>query len=244
MDMARLKQLIQIWEEEFQEPLQEKVLMPTVPVDIKKGCILFIGLNPSFNNNFVRGHLPKGEKNPESYFSFSNREHFDPKVDVDLTVSTKKNYPYFIKFRKASEVLGKDWEHLDLFFWRGTSQGDFTNRFCRNENQISGFCKKQMEMSFQMIEEAKPICIVVANAFASKIFIKVRKQYVLFANQKGCFEYDIKGKKTPIFFSSMLTGGRALDNHSYLRLIWHMAKVLRIEKDFNKVWKELDVHVS
>lgn len=238
MNMARFKKLMEIWEEEFQEPLQEKVLMPTVPVDIKKGCILFIGLNPSFNNNFVTSHLPKGE-NPESYFSFSNRAHFDPKVDVDLTISAKEKHPYFNKFKKASEILGKDWEHLDLFFWRSTSQVEFKNNFCENENKISGFCKKQMEISFRMIEEAEPICIVVANAFASRIFIKVRQQTVVFAQQKGCFEDFIKGKRTPLFFSSMLTGGRALDNHSYLRLLWHIATVLGIEKDFNKVWKKI-----
>jgi len=236
MDKVWFNKLIEIWKEEFQEPLTEKVLMPLVPVNIKKGCILFIGLNPSFKNDFVRGHLPKGENNPESYFSFSNREHFDPKVDVYLTVNAKKNYPYFNKFRKASEVLGEDWEHLDLFFWRGTSQGDFINRFCPNENQISRFCKKQMEISLEMIGEAEPICIVVANAFASRIFITDQKQSLVFDQQKGCFEYDIKGKKTPLFFSSMLTGG-ALDNHSYLRLLWHMATVLRIEIDFKKVWE-------
>jgi hypothetical protein len=33
-------------------------------------------------------------------------------------------------------------------------------------------------------------------------------------------------KNVPIFFTSMLTGQRALDNGSYERLIWHMKFVL------------------
>lgn len=43
-----------------------------------------------------------------------------------------------------------------------------------------------------------------------------------FDPQVGHNYYDIDGNAIPIFFASMLTGQRALDNYSFERLQWHL----------------------
>jgi hypothetical protein len=98
---------------------------------------------------------------------------------------------------------------------------------------LKPFGQKQLEISLRMIEEAKPICIVVANALASDIYLKNRNPR--FMPSRGCYEADIDGRSVPLFFSSMLTGQRALDRHSRKRLVWHVGRELDKAVDFSKL---------
>jgi hypothetical protein len=98
---------------------------------------------------------------------------------------------------------------------------------------LKPFGQKQLEISLRMIEEAKPICIVVANALASDIYLKNRNPR--FMPSRGCNEADIDGRSVPLFFSSMLTGQRALDRHSRKRLVWHVGRELDKAVDFSKL---------
>ena len=93
-----------------------------------------------------------------------------------------------------------------------------------------------MEISKQIIEEAKPKIIVVNNSLARRFlgFDKGEKNEQVYYEWIGFdfkFDDDIGTHRiinnemlngTPVFFTSMLTGQRALDNGSYERLIWHI----------------------
>jgi hypothetical protein len=103
------------------------------------------------------------------------------------------------------------------------------------------FIYKQLEISKQVIELARPKIIVVNNSLARK-YLGLDKNIDRNENIWMNFTFDFDPnigtylisegvlKNTPVFFTSMLTGQRALDRGSYERLMWHINFVL--EKNF------------
>ena len=96
-----------------------------------------------------------------------------------------------------------------------------------NESTLE-FIVKQLEMSKSMLELIKPSIIVVNNSLARTLlgFDRGWLNYTFEFNDdfgthiitnKDSLLYGV-----PVFFTSMLTGQRALDKGSYRRLIWHI----------------------
>lgn len=176
--------------------------------EVNKNAILFIGFNPSFLENSQKG---------SHFYSHGNAEDM---------------HPYFKKFPKIS----KDWSHLDLLYFRETNQ-KYIWELLKENNGIE-FVNNQLQLSKEMILKAEPKIIVVSNTMARKFMgfekSKDRKEGVwmdfdsLLDNDLGTHRLtntELKG--TPIFFTSMLTGQRALDNGSFERLVWHINFVLK-----------------
>lgn len=88
--------------------------------------------------------------------------------------------------------------------------------------------QKQLKISIAIIEKSKPKVIIVSNAYARDLLIGEYQIRTVFDKNIGTHKivnnYDLEG--TPVFFTSMLTGQRALDNGSYDRLVWHINYVL------------------
>ena len=216
--------LLKIWDEEFID--KKNLILPLVPMIPQKDCLLFIGLNPSFNIKGLKKLMMDEIYDPETYFWWESRENFDPERDVNRQKKAYREYPYFARFREISKHSNIPWDHVDLFFWRQTSQKDFKKLILADtkSKSLNNFGKSQLEISSAIIEDASPRCIVVANAFASDIY---KDHFSLeFSNKEGCYKQEIAGKTIPVFLSSMLTGQRALDNYSYERLRWHLSKTL------------------
>ena len=107
------------------------------------------------------------------------------------------------------------------------------------------FINAQLEISFEIIEKAKPKIIVVSNALASEFFGKMKPKHTKyfdriwrgfdldfekdFDNELGCYWVHFGDLKIPIVFSGMLSGQRALDIGSLERLKWQIKRIL-----FNK----------
>jgi hypothetical protein len=194
---------------------------PLLPKIIKKNAILFIGINPSFSN----------KRNED----ISNNEiEFYPCISDE----EKKIY-YFERFKDiASFSNNVEWTHLDLFFLRETNQKVIEQLSYDNID----FLQAQIDISFEIIKRASPRIIVVANSFASEFFGKKKQKHLPcfekiwmgydfdfkndFDNELGTYKIKIEKKDTPIFFSGMLSGQRALDLGSYERLKWHIKRVL------------------
>jgi hypothetical protein len=100
------------------------------------------------------------------------------------------------------------------------------------------FIWEQLEVSKQILEKTIPKALVVCNTKARLLLEKDK-----IANTNLWMDYDfgeieddlgtfrMKTKTSnlynvPIFFSSMLTGQRALDNGSYERLKWQIKRAL------------------
>lgn len=191
--------------------------------EIIKNSILFIGINPSFAKNSKREH--------KSYFI---------NLDQDAKSSSQgKVYTYFKKFVDITSRINEDekitqhmeWSHMDLLFFRETKQ-DYINKLMK-ENEGTEFISEQLKIAKKIILKSNPKLIVVSNTKA-RDFLKTK-------NEEISMGFDFKFDKVlgtekiinepilnnvPIFFTSMLTGQRALDKGSYERLIWHMKFVL------------------
>lgn len=212
------QEIIKVWNEE-----NISKLVPQFYGKIKTGCLLIIGLNPSFSKKGYRTFLtdtPHEDilKNLEKGFLF---KEFDRQKDKGKAIKkfiaieklSMEKYSYYIKFSELAKSLELHWEHIDLFFIRDTKQQSLEYQYKKGNKSLS----KQLKLSYKLIRASKPKLIVVANAFASKIFQNDHK--LNWDNNLGTYIYK---DSIPIFLSSMLTGQRSLDNGSYERLKWHL----------------------
>lgn len=183
--------------------------------------ILFIGINPAYKDG-------------------------DPSMKNWYTQEQSLNYPYFKVFRTIEESLFKDynrsisWTHIDLMVFRETDQKFIETTLFKDPRGLD-FITEQLTIAKKRIEHIQPKIIVVSNALARILmgkdrFTKNGKEHNVWMDFK--FEFDkekgtdkildsVEFPNTHVFFTSMLTGQRALDNGSKERLIWHINQVLK-----------------
>lgn len=190
-----------------------------VPCEIKKGGILFLGINPSFDEEEFK-------KKPDA------GKVFYPLYD-------EKPHKYFTKFIDIANDLKESWSHIDLLFVRETDQKAVGKLLSGNVD----FFYRQLLISKRIIELAKPNVIVVNNTLA-RLFLgyhqNEEKDKDVWIGFNFDFDENLGTEKiinheilsgTPVFFTSMLTGQRALDTGSYRRLKWHINFVLDKQKN-------------
>jgi hypothetical protein len=194
-----------IWDKAKYDSIESKNRGFAVQDDIEYNSLMFIGINPSYNG--IPGNL------------FYENSHGE-------------THKYFKKFIEISFEVGLNWSHLDLLFLRETNQKEVKSL---GENSLGHiFYDEQLKISKKIIETTKPKIIVVNNTFARDLLHSQS-----FTTPKYDFEFDQKiGTErivnneilngVPIFFTSMLTGQRALDLGSYKRLIWHIKHVMKM----------------
>jgi len=237
---------------------------PILYPEFKTKGLLFIGLNPSAKFDALAelelGEvLEKKNKKEKKEMIDKRATEIEGKLNraqnnlkknwiIELERKAIDGYDYYQKFRDIADELKTDFQHIDLFFFRDTSQEDAKKTIgykeLEKECDVMGTGKKkvavnkfavvQLEVAKAMIEEINPRVIVVVNALASDIINccvnckdkEGKKENKLFEVDTGSFDvcgYDFLklGKKSyPIIFSSMLSGQRALDRHSLRRLKW------------------------
>jgi len=177
---------------------------------VTKNSILFISMNPS---------LPKDEKNGgncEGYVFY----------DIHNNV-----HPFW---RALNELYGKLDDpkpllsHHDLLFIRETSQKKVLS--LKNEKKLKNFFDCQLQISKEIINDSKPVLIVVLNAGARTLFEELFDKELCapsYDKDLGAYIYNIGGKKTPVLFSGMLSGQHSLDIGSRESLIWHINYILK-----------------
>ncbi len=191
--------------------------------------LLFLGINPSFDE--------KGERIKDAYSRPKNRE--------------EKHHPYFRSFLDFEDVLrnkykweGK-WTHFDVFAFRQTNQKYIETDLLTNPEAIS-FLYDQLMIARERILHIQPKVIVVSNALV-RMFMGKERTKPENGEETGIwmgfrYEFDpkigtdvimepIELKGTKVFFSSMLSGQRALDKGSKESLVWHVAKVLGLKME-------------
>lgn len=164
--------------------------------EIIENSILFIGINPSFSK----------KASAASYFHNS--------------LQTEKEYFYFSKFQTIAQKVDLSWTHLDLLFLRETNQHLIKDLYFSKDAKISKIINDQLDLSHTIIEKSKPRIIIISNAFAREIFRFKTIFCPTFGTHKIIENSSLNN--IPVFFTSMLSGQRALDNGSFERLIWHV----------------------
>lgn len=201
-------QVKEIWTNEEFLNIDRNVLSRgyIIPDEVSTDSILFLGINPSYSDN------------------------------NDNQIANQKPIPYFNRFIEISGTISIPWTHTDLLFFRETTQNYI--HFILKSEMGRRFIFEQLKISKQIIILSKPKVIVVSNTKArefmgfDKNLERTRGVWMDFD-----FEFDenlgthkvvndSQLENVPVFFTSMLSGQRALDNGSYQRLIWHIKYVL------------------
>jgi hypothetical protein len=196
-----------------------------------KNQLLFIGLNPSFSDNLIKGY--NGTKDEYNNF-FQSRELGDVEIKEIIKVHEEsiKNYPYFSKFEAIANDTGKAFAHIDLFHCRRTSQSELVKilenkhsekKLDKKDSEI--FINKSVEILNELINQIKPKIIIVENAKTRDI---LSKHFPSITDIHDTYGTPLLNNKIPIFYTSMLTGQRALDLGSYHRLVWHIKHCISI----------------
>ena len=188
----------EIWNNETYSTIETVRRGYAVQDDIHLNALLFIGINPSMYGSIGR--------------IFYQNSHGE-------------THKYFKKFIDVSKDADMPWSHIDLLFLRETDQKN-VKQLMRDKIGHE-FLMKQLAVSKEIIELAKPQLIVINNTFARELF----QFKTVFDEQIGTHRIfgNIALEATPVFFTSMLTGQRALDLGSYERLKWHIKQVKRIQ---------------
>lgn len=181
--------------------------------EITNPDVLFVGINPSYtDNSIIHTFYTKEEVKEISYFKA------------------------FEKLANATEIEDLSWTHLDLLVCRETKQANINEVLLKTKEGID-FVYQQLLVSKQLLEQINPKIMVVSNTMARRLLGKEKTKN---ANKwlDYNFEFDKKigtniiteGKLqgTPVFFSSMLSGQRALDNGSKERMIWQIGRTLNL----------------
>ncbi|MBP7139408.1 MAG: hypothetical protein KBA47_00545 [Caldisericia bacterium] len=215
------KEIISIWEK-YPEKIRGENL-PLVYPFFNKGELLFIGCNPSLR------------KNSKEDFKF-NLSKIDNLLKFEKQNQQNPKDQYFGKFVKIANSIGLTWNHIDLFYYRETNQNKFKEKILNNPkakvknfNDFNDFGKDQIKFSINLINKINPKIILVANAFSSSLIKTLLKERIKYSKEEGYHLLELNSKEIPIFFSSMISGQRALDDHSFERLVWHMKESLKKE---------------
>ena len=170
--------------------------------------LLFVGLNPAFKTN------------PGSSFNNS----------ID-------KYPYFKPFPEIYDKCDfkNGFSVLDILAVRCTAQSTIRDAINKN-NDFKEFCQRQFDVFKKMVCEARPKVIVVCNAYARQWMQNSdfnNSAFDFYGFDKNIGTWRIKGNneldRTPVLFTSMLTGQRALDKGSLERLEWQIKHISNID---------------
>lgn len=172
------------------------------PELLRPGSLLFVGINPSYT---------EADKEIRYYNAHDG------------------NHPYFRPFKQIAQETGLPWSHLDMLFHRETEQKAI-NQLLKKPHGVE-FIWQQLQISRQLLDAAHPAVIVVCNTKARE-FLGFNQQ----TDKKHWLGLDFEWDETlgtyryqgiPTFFTSMLSGQRALDSGSHRRLVWHIKRALK-----------------
>jgi hypothetical protein len=219
---------------------------PMIYDELSKSDILFVGVNPSFIDtdkslHFVKINCMKNDST--AYLSNLKKSNFEALFyDLDSVNSNiktlgdihkvfRQNYSYFKKFNHIADQLNVTIEHLDLLPVRETSQKLVVKLLSQNQE----FTNACFDIFLSALKQISPKAIIIENSFIRDLLINSSHPEI-----RNYFpSYDFKSFKssdvgTPInkygmavYYTSMLTGQRAIDLGSYNRLIWSLNKFLK-----------------
>ena len=166
---------------------------------------------------------------PVSFFKWSNIFANPALIDDCIEVENYAYTNYALYFGRSIEIakkVGLDWQHIDLFLYKETSQNNFMSRV-RNNGVLNEFGMDQIRLFEDILVQIEPKCVVVTNATGSEILREYIKNDLSWDTERGFHWFMRDSKKIPVLFSSMLSGQRALDRWSYERLVWHIGQAVK-----------------
>ena len=195
------KEYDSLWEDYKGLPLTENGY--DIVDHLYKDTVLFVGLNPAIDRVSVLGKRTFGDLKPDAYSYFRTITNIANSVGISL------------------------YSYLDLLGIRNNSQAIIRGNV-HKDSKYKGFCEQQVDIAVRAMRMAKPRVIVVCNAFARDLLNEHDGFKTVFDDQIGTDVIVSRNEleRTPVFFTSMLSGRHSLDVGSRERLIWHIKQVL------------------
>lgn len=222
------RKILAVWQKHF--GTRDDIYAPIFYDDFKRGGILFIGMNPSFNPKGMRPILRGTEfekLNFESFSKWSSAASDPAHVDTSIRIGrlVHDEYAFFKRMHEIAKECNTHFQHIDLFVYRQTNQNEFLPLIRDKKRVLNEFGRDQLDIFLEALKEIHPEAIVVSNAGSSGIIREQFKDKLSFDEVRGFHWLTLDRERVPIFFSSMLSGQRALDTGSYERLKWHVAQI-------------------
>lgn len=189
------------------------------PTEIETPTLVFIGLNAAYT---IRDQKATHEEEITD-----SRILLDPNGRSILCGGDTEcpESPYFGAFNKFIEDTQlPSWTSVDIFAVKHTDQS-LVKQVLGLDDKWTDFANKQFQIFMELLAMIDPPVIVVPNAYASrKLHVKLNVSEM--SPEYGCHFMPLNGRQVPIFFSSMLTGQRAMDVYSRERLIYQVRKMI------------------
>ncbi len=155
-----------IWRKNFSA--KPSVLAPLYYDKLRRDSLLFIGLNPSFNeqniSSFIRSCHPERDPCPRVQFSWKIDQPFDRSICLEEQRYSKKAYKkyYGLHDKIAGDV---EWEQLDIFRFRESKKAALKDV----RTQHKGFDEESQDLFVEVFCSLQPKLVVVINAEAVKL---------------------------------------------------------------------------
>ncbi|MCM3390600.1 hypothetical protein M3649_21180 [Ureibacillus chungkukjangi] len=249
------KEIFNFWENDYALSSKKENYhnyLPGFLTDLKERTLTIIGCNPSLNKNGYKNCFAGTPYENTDFLETISRakntnfaDNFSSNVqnlhNIEKHIVNKHQYASTLR-KFANDIGIQDFDNdvtlLDLFFIRDTNQKNIEKRV-RNKDVLTTFATEQIKIMMTALNVTNPDIILIPNAFASNIFIKANSNKISIKQigELRFFTLDLAKKQVPIFFSSMISGKRALDTFSLQRLTWDMtntlSKIRNGDLDFN-----------
>lgn len=233
------RKLLELWSETAVHELPTK-RCPLIYPSMRKGCLLFVGLNPSYTVSGDSFMLEGKEYSFDKHFRWNEKTFKEEFLEKELNRLRSKEIiysaPYFTPLTQIAQNCGLHFEHIDLFAVRETKQGVLRKSLEIEEvkgggMRISDFAQRQIDIAFELMTKLEPKLIMVVNALAARLFLTECERsgrLMIFNDERGYHVTTSDFRQVPVFFSGMLSGQRALDRFSRERLSWHAKRAISI----------------
>lgn len=194
--------------------------------------ILFIGLNPAFQDN---------NKNINFSFTppFSGERMNEIAVDNENS-KTKGKSNYYAKFYNvlhdiSDELINegssqKKFEHCDMFLMRETNSKIVKQMVEKKEGGLNQFGLEQIDVLKSYIEDAKPSIIIVPNAMSADYYQKYVLENQSINKEKGVYYTEINKRKVPTILCGSWQYGR-LDRFTKEIILNHIKRIIKSHKE-------------
>ena len=184
------KDIVALWTSHF-DAHDSPVHWPMISPPPVTGGLAAVGCNPA---------LPKS-----SYYTVpifvpgATDNHLNSLLDLEG--AARKSYPYYKPFHRLAADLGLPLEHIDLFFYRVTSQKNLKPLIASKKGTLNEFGAAQVALAARILALAQPKIILVANAFAAGHF-KRHFNLKRINDDDGLYWVTLAARKVPVFLSS------------------------------------------
>lgn len=219
----------------FRKRQRNMQMIPCIEISSKiftNSPILFVGMNPSGAD--IK-HYHDNNKKPDEVYIYRGKSSYYEAMHDFANKCLKKGVNDEVPFDGEYSVL-------DLFGIVQSTQKEIQNDFLKYPSKYA----KMFDLFLKYVEMVNPKVIIVANAFVRRVlrdkYLNVNDDkkygtfyYNLSGNLKyklednhdyGGYTFTINGASFQLYFSSMLSGQRALDIGSRENLIWLVSNFL------------------